>query len=64
MRMELERGQRGNIKAMLTVANALQTLPEIRPLPFKWIKNSCLHAESEKKLLSGRHPLFCNNTLP
>lgn len=64
MRMELEREQKGNIKAMLSVASAIRALPEITPLPFKWIKNFCIHAESEKKLLSGRHPLFCNNTLP
>lgn len=46
--MELERGEKGKIKAVFTVTNAITTLPETRPISFKWIRNVYLHVGSEK----------------
>lgn len=60
--MELEREQKEMIKAVLIFTSAIQTLPEIRPVSFKWVRNLDLHAGTER--ISYLEDILCLAVIP
>lgn len=60
--MELEREQKEMIKAVLIFTSAIHTLPETRPVSFKWVRNLDLHAGTER--ISYLEDFLCLAVIP